>query len=91
MHRITIMSKPGCHLCEVALDVVQKVIGNHVPVLIEEIDITQDQELLEKYREDIPVVLIDGKERFRHEVDAQALGRIFVNEMGGNMLGVTFS
>lgn len=85
------MSKPGCHLCEIALDTIQKVIGDHVPVLIEEIDITQDQDLLEKYREEIPVVLINGEERFRHDVDPQQLGQIFVNELGGNVLGVSFS
>ena len=91
MHTITLMSKPGCHLCEVALDTVQKVIGAHIPILIEEIDITQNQELLEKYRDDIPVILIDGVERFRHEVDPQALGQIFVHELGGSVLGVSFS
>ena len=69
IHKVTIMSKPGCHLCEIALDVVQRVVGSHVAVIIEEVDITQDQDLLEKYREAIPVVLIDGVERFRYEVD----------------------
>jgi glutaredoxin len=88
MHTITIMSKPGCHLCEAALNTVQKVVGDHIPVLIREVDITQDQELLEKYRDDIPVVLINGKERFRHDVDPQKLGQIFANEMGGNTLGI---
>ena len=69
MHRISVMSKPGCHLCEVALGVVQNVVGAHVPALIEEVDITQDQELLEKYGDQIPVVLVDGVERFRYTVD----------------------
>jgi hypothetical protein len=91
MHRITIMSKPGCHLCEVALDTVQKVIGAHMPVLIEDVDITQDQDLLEKYRDDIPVVLINGTERFRHDVDPEALRRIFADELGGDLLGITMS
>ena len=87
MHKITIMSKPGCHLCEVAADVVQKVVGSRVPVLIEVVDITSDQDLLEKYRDDIPVVLVDGVERFRHAIDPDKLARLFMDEPGENLLG----
>ena len=87
MHRITVKSKPGCHLCEEALQIIQKVVGSHIPVLIEEVDITQDLELLEKYREDIPVILVDGIERFRHRVDANQLARLFYDETGQKLLG----
>ena len=87
MHKITVMSKPGCNLCEEALQTIQKVVGGHVPVIIEEADITQDQDLLEKYHDDIPVVLIDGIERFRHRVDPDKLARLFYDELGQRLLG----
>ena len=87
MHRITVMSKPGCHLCEAAMEVIQRVVGSHIAVLIEEVDITQDIELLEQYREAIPVVLVDGKERFRHHIDPDALARLFYDETGQKLLG----
>ena len=87
MHKITLMSKPGCHLCDDALVVIQKVVGAHVAVLIEEVDITQDLDLLEKYREAIPVVLVDGVEKFRHRVDPDALARMFYEEPGQRLLG----
>ena len=87
MHKITVMSKPGCHLCEVALETVQRVVGSHVPALIEEVDITQDLDLLEKYREAIPVVLIDGVERFRYHVDPDTLARLFYDEFQQKLLG----
>jgi hypothetical protein len=87
MHRISVMSKPGCHLCEQALQIIQKVVGSHIDALIEEIDITQDQDLLEKYRDDIPVVLIDGTEHFRHTVDPDKLARLFYDIMGQRLLG----
>ena len=87
MHRITVMSKPGCHLCEVALQTVQRVVGSHVPALIEEVDITQDLELLEKYRDDIPVVIIDGVERFRSHVDPDKLARLFYDDIQQKLLG----
>jgi len=89
VHKITVMSKPGCHLCHVALDTVQKVIGRNVAVLIEEVDITQDLDLLEKYRNDIPVVLVDGVERFRHTVDPDKLAQLFMDEPGESLLGIS--
>jgi glutaredoxin len=88
MHKITIMSKPGCHHCEVALQTVQTVVGANIPVIIEEIDITQDLELLEKYRNDIPVVLVDGVERFRHTIDPDTLAQLFYDEPGEKLLGI---
>jgi hypothetical protein len=87
MHKITVMSKPGCHLCAEALVTIQKVVGAHIPVLIEEVDITQDLDLLEKYREAIPVVLVDGVEMFRYRVDPDKLARIFYDETGQKLLG----
>jgi len=87
MHKITVMSKPGCHLCEVAMETVQKVVGSHVAVLIEEVDITQDLELLEKYREAIPVVIVDGVERFRYRVDPDKLAALFYGDIQQKLLG----
>lgn len=80
MHKITIMSKPGCKLCEVALEAVQKVTAWHVETIVEEVDITQDLELLEQYKNDIPVVLVDGVERFRGKVDPDRLAQLFAGE-----------
>ena len=87
MHKIVVMSKPGCHLCHEALATIQRVVGAHIPVLIEEVDITQDQDLLEKYKDEIPVVLIDGIEQFRHRVDPDKLARLFYDETGQRLLG----
>ncbi|MFC5834320.1 glutaredoxin family protein [Nonomuraea insulae] len=59
MHRITLLSKPGCHLCDDAREVVARVAGE-LGVPWEEISIESSEELQEKYREMIPVTLIDG-------------------------------
>jgi glutaredoxin len=88
MHKITIMSKPGCHLCHEAVRVVQNVVGSRIAALIEEVDITSDQDLLEKYRDDIPVILVDGVEKFRHTVDPDKLAQMFWDEPGESMLGI---
>ncbi|HVT81606.1 MAG TPA: glutaredoxin family protein [Phycisphaerae bacterium] len=85
MHKITIMSKPGCHLCEAAVKTVQKIVAWHVETIVEEVDITQDLELLEKYRDDIPVILVDGVEKFRHQVDPDRFAQIFAGESQRNL------
>ena len=89
MHKVTIMSKPGCKLCKNAVEVVQRIVGAHIPVLIEEVDITQDQELLEKYRDAVPVVLVDDIERFRGTMDPEKLARLFMDEPGQDLLGIS--
>jgi hypothetical protein len=89
MHKITVMSKPGCSLCEGVLEGVQRVVGARTAVLIEEVDVTQELGLLEKYGERVPVVLVDGVERFEGEVDPDALARLFYDEPGMGLAGIS--
>lgn len=57
--RVTLYSGPGCSLCEKAKALVQRV-SEDVPLTIEEVDITGDPELYERYRYAIPVIALDG-------------------------------
>ena len=59
MRHIIIYSRPGCHLCDEAKAVIQ-----NAGYAVEEINIESDEELLRKYKYDIPVVMIDGVEAF---------------------------
>ena len=62
--QLTFVSKPDCHLCETARDVVDGVVaelGSEASVHIEELSILEHPDLYEKYVEEIPVVLLDGK------------------------------
>ncbi|MCZ7588048.1 MAG: glutaredoxin family protein [Gaiella sp.] len=68
-HRIVLYTAPGCHLCGPAVDAVRAVCGE----AFEHVDITGDPELEQRYRTRIPVVEIDRVERFRYEVDRDAL------------------
>ena len=70
--KITIYSKPGCHLCDHAKEVVEHCRQN-VDFALEVIDISQNPELLERYRNDIPVILLDGQEIARHVVRERKL------------------
>ena len=67
--RVVIYSRPGCHLCEEAKNVIE-VSGCREEYTLEEINIESDPELLRRYRYDIPVITIDGDEAFRHTLTA---------------------
>jgi Glutaredoxin-like domain (DUF836) len=58
-HKITLLSRPGCHLCDDARAVVARVAAD-LGVPWEERDISQSAEDLAAYSDKIPVTLIDG-------------------------------
>ncbi|WP_188188606.1 glutaredoxin family protein [Nonomuraea sp. SYSU D8015] len=68
MHRITLIGKPGCHLCDDAREVVARV-ADELGVPWEEVSIESSEELREKYWEMIPVTLIDGVQHDFWRVD----------------------
>jgi glutaredoxin len=58
---ITVYSKPDCHLCEEAVAVLRRLQGE-LTFKIDELDITQDEQLHRAYFERIPVIALDGEE-----------------------------
>jgi glutaredoxin len=68
--RITLYGRPGCHLCDDARAVLERV-GEP----FDEVDIESDDALLKRYLERIPVVAIDGQELYDFFVDEQDLRR----------------
>jgi hypothetical protein len=60
-HRVTLLTKPGCHLCDVARAVVARVTAEF-GVPWEELDITTDEQLYRRWWEQIPVTLVDGEQ-----------------------------
>jgi hypothetical protein len=64
---LTLIGKPDCHLCENANAAVERVLfgfrsGNPaLTVSLEQKNILDDVELDTRYREEIPVLLINGK------------------------------
>jgi glutaredoxin len=74
--RLTIYSKPGCHLCDDMKDLVRTVIADEPEVTLEEIDISSDPELLERYGLEIPVLMIDGRKAAKYRVAREDLKRM---------------
>ena len=69
---VTLLGKPGCHLCAQAREVVQAVRDERWFEL-EEVDVSLDPALERRYGERIPVVLVDGDEAFEYFVDPDGL------------------
>ena len=71
---VVIYGRPGCHLCDDALIVIERVRAR-VPFVLEQRDIEADAELFKRYLERIPVVAIDGVEAFELFVDEHEFER----------------
>ena len=67
--RVTLYTKPGCHLCEEAKREIGRA-GCGGRYTLEEIDVGSDPTLLRRYGWDIPVVVIDGTVAFKHRLAA---------------------
>jgi glutathione S-transferase len=70
----TLYGKPGCHLCDDARAVVERVRADH-PFELKEVDVSLDPELHRAYGERIPVLELDGEELFEFFVDEAELRR----------------
>lgn len=73
-HHLTLLGKPGCHLCDEARDVIVR-IATDLGVRWDERDVTADLDDYAEYGDRIPVVLLDGKEHGYWQVDEIRLRR----------------
>ncbi|PPF10858.1 thioredoxin family protein [Rathayibacter sp. AY1G1] len=79
---LTLVGKPGCHLCDDARTVVEQVVadlGGEASVAVSEVSILDDPELHERFVEEIPVVLIDGRVHTFWRVDPARLRRALLD------------
>ena len=70
--RVTVYGKPGCHLCQDAVEVVARVCAD-VGTSYVEVDITTDPELQRRFGEQIPVTYVDGAQHDFWRVDERRL------------------
>lgn len=71
--RLTLLGKPGCHLCDDARAIVSEVLAEFPDVAFEERSILDDPALLDAYAEEIPVVLLDDRVHTIWRVDPARL------------------
>ena len=77
--QLTLLVKPGCHLCDDARNVIARVLSSaqvirlHESVDFEELNILEHDELRARYAEEIPVLFVNGKQHSYWHVDADRL------------------
>lgn len=76
MVRLTIYSRDGCHLCDEMKAVVKRFMATRDELTLDEIDISNNPELLDRYGLDIPVLFIDGKKAAKYRVSEPELTRM---------------
>jgi len=66
--RVTLIARAGCHLCDTARETVARVTAD-LGVGWEEILVDGDPELRERWSEQVPVTLVDGRQHDYWRVD----------------------
>jgi len=73
-HEVTIYGREQCHLCDEALDTVERVAATvEASVEITEVDVDDDPELAAEYGERVPYVFVDGRPKFKYRVSEAEL------------------
>ena len=72
--RLQLLTRAGCHLCEVAAETLQRV-GDEAGLAVQEVDVDADPGLQAEYGDRVPVVLLDGAEHSYFTVDVERLRR----------------
>jgi glutaredoxin len=70
--RVRLYTRPGCHLCDDARVVVERVCSE-LGEAYDEVDIDSDPELLDRFGDEIPVTFVDGRQHDFWRVDEQRL------------------
>lgn len=79
---VTLLTRPGCHLCEAARGSVGRVTAA-LGLGWTEVDVETDPDLLRRHAEEIPVVLVDGVPRDFWSVDERRLARLLRERLAG--------
>ena len=70
--RVTLYSRPGCHLCADARAVIERVCAELGESYVE-VSIDEDPALRDRFGEEIPVTFVDGRQHDFWRVDEQRL------------------
>ena len=74
MPDLQLLTRTGCHLCEVAAETLARIAGE-AGVTPRLVDVDGDDELRAEYGDRVPVVLLDGREHSYFTVDVPRLRR----------------
>jgi glutaredoxin len=72
MLEVALYTKDECSLCDKAKEVIL-VVREQIPFKYVEVDITSDEAIYEEFREQIPVIFVNGRKAFKFHVTAETL------------------
>jgi glutaredoxin len=72
---VLMYTRQGCHLCEQAWELLEAAAGRYA-LTLRQVDVDSDPALVQEHGEHVPVVVIDGRVRFRGIVNAVLLERV---------------
>ena len=65
---VVVYSKPGCCLCDEVKEKLKRLQASYA-FNLREVNILEDPEAHERFKEEIPVVFINGKKAFKYQLD----------------------
>lgn len=81
--KITLIGKPGCHLCDDALETMKEIVSQtHIDVEWEVLSILEDDELKNRYSEEIPVIKINDQVHDIFRVDPERFRKALLLDIG---------
>jgi glutaredoxin len=81
--RVTIYSRPGCHLCD-EMKAIVLALARSMPLDVQTVDISLDPALEAKYGLEIPVLEIDGRKAAKYRVSEDELRKILAGRSDGS-------
>lgn len=72
--QLTLLTRSDCHLCEEMAEVV-RVVAEGGSFRLDQVDVDGDATLLDRYGDQVPVLLINGRRAFKYRLTAGALRR----------------
>jgi glutaredoxin len=70
--QLTLLSRPGCHLCTEAQRAIAPLL-REFGLSLREVNIDEDASLLRQFTDDVPVLFLGTREIARHQVDSTQL------------------
>lgn len=74
MSRLTLITRPGCHLCDVAKEAMDRIAADTGEAW-QEVDVESDVALEAEYGDRVPVIMLDGREHGYWRVEEARLRR----------------
>ncbi len=80
LRRVTFYTKAGCHLCEQAEELLEDLQAEY-DVQLTKVDITEDLAVFERYKYEIPVIVVEGGGTVGGRISGEALRRALAGRL----------